>query len=150
VKIRKGRAALLAFVLGLNAPGIAQRPIFVAESHELILALLKPDGWTRRSGFTLFDENIPRYSGYYTITAIGDNPGGGNTIGHFAIDRATGDVWEWVICGSYNSLPLEKAQETLRRRIGLDRTEYKRIRQNPPWCEPGQKPIPLKIGRPAW
>jgi hypothetical protein len=115
------------------------------------LALLKPDGWTRLRGFGLVDENLRRYlPGYYFIVAIHDNPGGGNAVGHFAIDLATGDVSDWVGCGSYNSLPLEKAQEALRTRIGLNRAEYERIRRNPPGCEPGQKPVPLKMGRPAW
>jgi hypothetical protein len=102
-------------------------------------------------GFDLVDENLPGYPGYYFVSAIHDNPGGGNTVGHYAIDMATGDVSDWVICGTFNSGPLEKAQEALRARIGLDRAEYRKLKQNPPGCEPDEKPaVPLRMGRPAW
>jgi hypothetical protein len=57
---RDGRAIFIGLVIGLQTlHGFAKRPISVGQSRQLIIALLKPDGWTKLKGFELVDDNLP-------------------------------------------------------------------------------------------
>jgi hypothetical protein len=144
--------ALGTLLLGLAHA--ADPPIIsVKESSELVLTMLKVDGWTQLPGFTLESAGSRVPSGspdYHLVNASWDNPGGGNAIGHYAVDQATGEIWDWVGCVYFTSPALTKAQEAIRHRIGLSSSEYQRVRKNAPWCDPGQKPLAIRMGRPMW
>lgn len=139
-------AVLSCFGIALSA---TPRAITGKEAQGLIFALLNPGGWTKLPGFTIVDPSInPQSPDFYIIHAERDNPGGGSAIGHYAVDWTTGDVWNWVSCGRYESSSLAKAQRALRRRIGLSHDEYRKVRKPGPFCEPGEKQYVIKIGRP--
>jgi hypothetical protein len=127
-----------------------ERPITVSEASSLVEALLKPDGWTRLKGFVLYQALFDaEFQGFYFIHAEWDSPSRNSAaIGHFAVERTTGDVWDWVVCGEFNSPSLTAAQQALRQRIGLSDEEYKKIRKLGPFCEPGEQPQALKMGKP--
>jgi len=127
-----------------------RRPITVTDATGLVNALLKPDGWTKLKGFVLYQALFDaQFQGFYFIHAEWDSPSHNSAaIGHFAVERATGDVWDWVICGQFHSPSLASAQQALRKQIGLTDAEYLKIRKPGPFCEPGEKPQLLKIGKP--
>jgi len=127
-----------------------ERPITVSEASSLVEALLKPDGWTKLKGFVLYQALFDaEFQGFYFIHAEWDSPSSKSAaIGHFAVERTTGDVWDWVVCGEFNSPSLAAAQQALRKRIGLGDEEYKKVRKQGPFCEPGEKAQALKMGRP--
>jgi len=126
-----------------------RRMITTKEASELVYALLEPDGWTKLPGFTIVnpytDANFP---GFYIVHAEHYNPGGGSAIGHFAVERTTGEVMDWVMCGRFTSPSLTREQKVIRNRIGLTKQEYQRIKKPGPFCEVGEKEQVRKMGRP--
>ena len=144
-------AAIVIVVLfcatGQSAP---RRAITVGEASQLVSALLKPDGWTRLRGFVLYQALFDaEFQDFYFIHAEWDSPSGRHAaIGHFAVERTTGEVWDWVKCGQFNSPSLSEAQQAVRKRIGLTDDEFQKIKKSGPFCEPNEKPQALKMGRP--
>jgi len=146
------RLAVLLIVATLCAPlhSAPRRPITVAEAQELVRALLRPDGWTKLRGFVLYQALFDaEFQGFYFIHAEWDSPKGRHAaIGHFAVERTTGEVWDWVKCGRFTSPSLTAAQQTLRKRIGLSDSDYQQIQKPGPFCEPNEKPQALQMGKP--
>jgi hypothetical protein len=143
-------AILIALLLCAPARSAPRRPITVVEAQELVRALLKPDGWTKLRGFVLYRALFDaEFQDFYFIHAEWDSPSGRHAaIGHFAVERTTGEVWDWVKCGQFTSPSLSVAQQTLRKRIGLTDSEYRQIRKPGPFCEPNEKPQALQMGKP--
>ena len=138
---------VIAAMLCETGRGAARRPITVSEASELVRALLKPDGWTKLRGFVLYQALFDaEFQDFYFIHAEWGKPP--VAIGHFAVERNTGEVWDWVKCGQFTSPSLSEAQQALRNRIGLADTEYQKIRKPGPFCEPNEQPQALKMGRP--
>jgi hypothetical protein len=151
MRLRKSfRIIILAALLCASAQSAPRRPITVKEASDLVRALLKPDGWTKLRGFVLYQALFDaEFQDFYFIHAEWDSPSTRHAaIGHFAVERSTGDVWDWVKCGEFNSPALSAAQQALRKQIGLSDAEYQQIRKPGPFCEPGEKPQALKMGRP--
>jgi hypothetical protein len=132
---------------GQSAP---RRAITVNEASQLVGALLKPDGWTKLRGFVLYQALFDaEFQDFYFIHAEWDSPSGRHAaIGHFAVERTTGEVWDWVKCGQFNSPSLSEAQQTVRKRIALSDAEFQQLKKPGPFCEPNEKPQALKMGRP--
>ena len=126
-----------------------RRTITAAEAQQLVYAMLDADDWTKLPGFVLYEAPFaPEFHNFYLINAEHDNPGGGSAIGHYAVERATGEVWDWAICGRFTSPTLIQAQAVLRRYIGLTDSEYRNLRKPGPFCAPGQTPQTLEMGKP--
>jgi hypothetical protein len=143
-------AIVVAIALCISASGADRRAITVPEASELVRALLKPDGWTKLRGFVLYQALFDaEFQDFYFIHAEWDSPAGRHiAIGHYAVERSTGEVWDWVKCGRFNSPSLAEAQQALRKRIGLGDSDYQKVRKAGPFCEPDEKPQALKMGRP--
>jgi hypothetical protein len=147
---RASAVLVIASLFCATARSEERRSITVSEASELVNALLKPDGWTRLKGFVLYQALFDaEFQGFYFIHAEWDSPSKNSAaIGHFAVERTTGDVWDWVVCGQFNSPSLSAAQQALRKRIGLSDEEYKKIRKQGPFCEPGEQAQALRMGKP--
>jgi len=141
---------LIAALFCASARSEDRRNITVAEASGLVDALLKPDGWTKLKGFVLYQALFDaEFQDFYFIHAEWDSPSVRSAaIGHYAVERTTGDVWDWVVCGQFSSPSLIAAQQALRKRIGLTEEEYEKIRKPGPFCEPDEKPQALKMGKP--
>lgn len=141
---------IMGALLCATGQSAARRAITVTEASQLVGALLKPDGWTKLRGFVLYQALFDaEFQDFYFIHAEWDSPSGRHAaIGHFAVERTTGEVWDWVKCGQFNSPSLAEAQQTVRRRIGLTDTEFQQMKKPGPFCEPNEKPQALKMGRP--
>jgi hypothetical protein len=144
------RLLVIAAVCCATARSEERRTITVSEASSLVDALLKTDGWTRLKGFVLYQALFDaEFQGFYFIHAEWDSPSRNSAaIGHFAVERTTGDVWDWVVCGEFHSPSLTASQQALRKRIGLSDEQYQKIRKQGPFCEPGEKPQVLKMGKP--
>jgi hypothetical protein len=149
------RVCAATFSLGAALTfAVERRSLSPAEFRGLVRALLA-DGWTKLPGFAIKDypeesKRVPYAPNSCVVHATRNNPGGGSTIGHYAIDLETGDVWDWVGCARFASPSLSKAQAALRQEIGLGGEEHRRKSKNAPWCRPGQEPGLYKVGRPAF
>ncbi len=138
---------LLVLILCVTGRSAPRRQITVNEAEDLVRALLKPDGWTKLRGFVLYQALFDaEFQGFYFIHAEWGKPP--VAIGHFAVERSTGDVWDWVKCGRFNSPALAEAQQALRKRIGLSDAEYQQVRKPGPFCEPNEQPQALKMASP--
>ena len=138
---------VIAALLCQAGQSAERRPITVSEASELVRALLKPDGWTKLPRFVLYQALFDAaFKDFYFIHAESGKPP--VAIGHYAVERSTGEVWDWVRCGEFNSPALREEQEALRKRIGLSAAEYQKIRKPGPFCEPGEAPQALTMGRP--
>ena len=123
----------------------------MAEARNLVYALLKADDWTKLRGFAIEPPYImPDFPDFYIADVLWDNRGGGAYIGHYAVERTTGDVWEYGACARYTSPPLTKLQETLRNRIGPTNAGNQEVRKPAAFCKAGEEPSVLKMGRPMW
>ena len=149
------RACAATFLFGAALTfAVGRRPLSPTECRGLVAVLLA-DGWMKLPGFAIKDspedsQTDPFAPRFCVVHATYNNPGGGSTIGHYAIDLQTGDVWDWVGCARFTSPSLSKAQTALRQEIGLSSEEYRRISKNAPWCLPGQQPGVIKMGRPMF
>lgn len=138
-------------MLCVTARSAPRRTITVAEAQDLVRALLRPDGWTKLRGFVLYQALFDaEFQDFYFIHAEWDSPSGRHAaIGHYAVERSTGEVWDWVKCGRFTSPSLTGAQQALRKRIGLTDSEFQQIHKSGPFCEPNEQPQALKMGRPT-
>ena len=129
-------AALLCET-GRSAP---QRPITVNEAQELVRALLKPDGWTKLRGFVLYQALFDaEFQDFYFIHAEWGTPP--KAIGHYAVERSTGEVWDWVRCGKFNSASLTAAQQAAApNTLKPDQFDYQHLHKSGPFCEPNEQP----------
>jgi len=136
-------------VLGQNAATTKIRTITAKESRELVLTMLKADEWTSLPGFNIEEPQLfQAHPEFFEVDAEYENPQGGSTVGSYAVERTTGDVWSLPICGRYESPALLVVQRALRKRIGLTDATYQSLRKPEPFCGPRQVPLVLKMGRP--
>ena len=75
---------------------------------------------------------------------IPEDPDGSGNLGHFAVDRKTGDLWDAVICERITSPSLLKLQQAVRERLHLTEEECSKIRTPGPLCGPHEKARVLK------
>ena len=71
-------------------------------------------------------------SNFYELAVLWNNPNGSAIVGHFAVNRATGDVWKLVLCTRVESAALRRLQQTLRERIGLGLEELHKLESEAP------------------
>ena len=112
-----------------------RREITLEEAHGLVTALMQDRGNTRAPGFELVNNKSPYYPEFQFLQAIFDNPNGSVNLGHYAVDRKTGDVWNAVICERMKSPSLTRLQKAIRIRIGLTDSNYRKARRPGPMCE---------------
>lgn len=85
--------------------------------------------------FGLDAYNDPNAADFYLFEATASfGAGKSPIIGHYAVNRATGDVWEAVVCTRINSDALENLQEIVHKKIQLTREELRRLGAKSP-CE---------------
>jgi hypothetical protein len=91
--------------------------------------------WALKAPGLSIDGYPDRYSpDYYFFLVTVDNPGGSGTVGHFAVDPKTGDVWDGVVCEEYKTPTLTKLQFSIRKRLGLSDSVYRGLKRPGPLC----------------
>jgi hypothetical protein len=58
------------------------------------------------------------------------------TLGHFAVGRKSADLWDWELCKRLQAPAVRSIQESLRKRIGLSRRDYRELSKIAPCSEP--------------
>lgn len=112
------------------------RKLTLAEARDLARLALAP------SARTLPDLRFDPYQGYqgrpgfywFEITAsVPDDVS--PILGHYAVNQATGDVWEPVQCKQVTSSDLSALPRRIRKRIALADQDLRRLSKMAP-CEP--------------
>lgn len=126
---------LVFLLLGCGLVGIARtRDLTEGEARELVITALCPHVTLPNISLEAYKD--PDAAGFYVFEATASPPTGQSpVIGHYAVNRATGDVWELVVCRRVNSNALKKLQEVMRKRIRLSREELRHLGAVAP-CEP--------------
>jgi hypothetical protein len=71
---------------------------------------------------------------FYFFAATWPNPVGSPIIGYFAVNPRTGDVWDARSCELFTSPSLDKLQENIRKRLGIKRQDYLKLKTKKPMC----------------
>jgi hypothetical protein len=128
----------LAILLGLTtvARSDASRKLTEAEARELARLALAPNARTLPNmRFDTF-EGYPGRPGFYWFEIAASVPDGVSPIlGHYAVNQATGDVWEPVQCRKVTSFELTTLQHRIREVISLTERDLRRLSKVAP-CEP--------------
>jgi hypothetical protein len=136
---RKLRSAglLTLMLLSLGSQLVAQartRDLTQAEAHELVYQAL--DASARKLPKLAFDfYDKPDVPDFYMLAVTWDNPTGSVMVGHFAVNRVTGEVWRLVVCKKLESVDLKRLQKTMQKRIGVSTKELHAFERKVP-CEP--------------
>ena len=109
--------------------------VTVDEAQQLVLAISESMGWTKLNGFSLEPYESKTFPAFYFFSAMWDNPDGSAMIDHLAVDRRTGAVWSAIVCREFSSKKLRRAQFDLRRKIGLTKDEFRKIKRLGPMCD---------------
>jgi carboxypeptidase family protein len=112
-----------------------RREITLEEAHDLVTALTRDRGNTKAPGFELVKFSDPYDPTFQFFEAIWNNPVGSVNLGHYAVDRKTGDVWNAIVCERMTSASLTRLQRAIRIRIGLTESKYRKARRPGPMCE---------------
>ena len=128
-----------AFLLIVGAVGAANaesqsKVIGANQARELVRAALpralKRPPVSIDGGSDAYLPNFYSFSAYRPT-----NPFGSSTIGHFLVDRKTGDVWDGVVCQEYRTPALTKLQVSIRKQLKLSEAGYRRLRRPSPYCD---------------
>jgi hypothetical protein len=127
--------AVLGTLLNAVAADSARtRDLSVEDARRLVLQALEP---TQRTlpGLVLKPSPGAQIPDFYRFEVYWDNPTPGSVVvGNFAVNRATGDVWELFFCKKRSSAELRRLQKDLRKAIGLSPDELRKLTDKAP-CE---------------
>ena len=132
---RLNMLTLVLLLFGCRLVAVARtRDLTEKEAKELVALALDPAA-TTLPNFGLDTYEGPNAASFYFFEATA-NLGANKSpiIGHYAVNRSTGDVWEAVVCRRINSDALKNLQEIVRKRIQLSREELRRLGYKSP-CE---------------
>ena len=136
-RIMQGRILRITLALTLAMSVSARnRDLTVSEARDLIKAYLGT-AVTQLPHFGLdrLDRSVPPKFYAFEATATTPGPESSPVIGSFAVDRATGAVWQLVACEEVRSPGLVQLQNSIRKRIHLQAREAQRLAGRAP-CSP--------------
>jgi hypothetical protein len=127
-----GLALALVWQTGVRA---RTRDVTVTEGRELVMEALDSKA-KKLPGLAIeLEDRKERKAGFYEFAVTWDNPSGSVIDGFFAVNQATGDVWKLVVCRRVESPDLRRLRDGIRKKIGVGREEFSKLRDNAP-CEP--------------
>ena len=78
---------------------------------------------------------FPSEAGFY-LMEVRWNGGGavGGSLGFYAVDNRTADVWSGIVCREVRTSKLETEQRAVRSRMHLSLSAYRKLRRPGPMC----------------
>jgi hypothetical protein len=120
-----------------RGPRPGPRLLTQEECRQLVLRALEDKGVnTQNPTLELTDDPYdPALPDFYNLEAHDvDVNGNYASLGSFAVDSRTADLWYSVVCWELKSPGLRRLQEVIRRRIGLTEGGYRKLRRPGPRC----------------
>jgi hypothetical protein len=107
------------------------------ECRQMILSILKDQGHNMQNptielSDLPYDQDFPDF--YNIETHDVDVNGNYPSLGSFAVDKRTGDVWDLIVCREYMSKSVTKLQQAIRKRLGITEDKYRKLRRPGPMC----------------
>lgn len=119
----------------------ASKSVAPDDARRLVRAALPQ--WALKTGPVYVDPYpVDSDPDFYFFLAYRSNPGGSGTVGHFAVHRITGDVWDGAVCEEHKTVALAKLQVSIRRKLGLSDSQYQKLRRKGPFCDFETDPLP--------
>jgi len=116
--------------------GAQQYSLSIAQEKQLVRAAI-PAKLKRLPAFEIdggHDPSSPRFDFFEAIWA--GLPNGSVVIGNYAVDPATGDVFDAVSsCNELSTSALRELQVRIRVKLGLTNSSYHKIKTKGPLCE---------------
>jgi hypothetical protein len=101
------------------------RDLTQGEARDLVMAALDPSARKLpKLGFDFYADF--EFPDFYKLAVTRDNPNGSVIVGHFGVNRNTGEVWELVVCERVTSVDLKDLQKSLRKRIAVSPRELRK------------------------
>jgi len=104
----------------------SQRQVSQKEAGDLVKTWLTSQGYDTKSRrfFLEPDPDHPGFPDFYFLSPAYEQDQSIPTLGHFAVNRNTGEVWDWELCHLLHSRALRRTQKSLRRRLGLSDQQF--------------------------
>jgi hypothetical protein len=135
---------LYFYITAVNAANLPKHKITLEQAKMLVMTALTPEQ-RRAPGVEIdrpdhetlswhLDSYKPRFANFYVVWA--SLPESSVTLGHFAVDIYTGDVFDGVsmTCDGIENAKLRIFQKQVRRLLHLTDTEYQKIKTHGPEC----------------
>ncbi len=112
-----GQASAAAFPLPAPAPPAAQHRLSLRQARQIALLVARhdhidlTDTHIEFNSMDLGADFIPGYSSFIVIRES-STPGPDETLRRYAVNRATGDVWEMTLCTHYDFPELRRMLKT--------------------------------------
>jgi len=132
------RLVLCFLIIGSSSPvHCGKSEIARPEALGLVMKWLADTGYeTKSPKFQLAtDPDQADFPDFYFFSANYAVDHSAPTLGHFAVNRRTADLWDWEVCKRLQSPLIKAAQESLRRKIGLSRKDYQTLSKIAPCTE---------------
>jgi hypothetical protein len=73
---------------------------------------------------------------FFEFEALSDNPSGSPVVGHFSVNKSSGDVWDLAgHCRYLTSASLQEKQKEIRQELGRGDQYYRQARKKKPECD---------------
>jgi len=120
---------VLAFYAGLTFANLGDRKIGLKAARVLVHEVLKKHAPSADLIFSPRKDDPD----FYFFAATWPNPVGSPVIGYYAVNPATGDVWD-IGCRRLTTPLLRKRQNEIHRQFGFSEKEYRVLRDKKPIC----------------
>lgn len=105
------------------------------EAHTLAVSTLTANA-RHLPGMHFDREKAPHPEGFYWFEVTANVPGEVSPLlGYFAVNKTTGDVWNFVQCRKLISTAIQHFQERLRQKEAISAADFQRIADEAP-CQP--------------
>lgn len=131
---------LFCFLAGgslLRAADGAQQ-ITREQAESLVKKWLTGAGYPTRSQRFILDADPDRadFPTFYFFSASYVQEQSAPTLGHFAINRRTAELWDWELCKKLSTPSLRVSQSSLRKKIGLTDEVFHELSKSAPCSGP--------------
>src|SRR5258708_10095964 len=108
------------------------------EARDLVREWLTDEGYPTRTQRFILDSDRERadFPGFYFLSASYEQEQSAPTLGHFAVNRRSADLWDWELCKKLSSSSLRVSQKRLRKEMGLSERDYRKVSRTAPCSGP--------------
>ncbi len=125
---------LVGFLCSADAPGQLTRE----EAANLVKQWLTTGGYPTGSPRFTLDSDIDRtdFPVFYFFSASYEQGQSVPTLGHFAVNQRTADLWDWELCKRLSTPSLRTSQKLLRSKMRLPTREFRESSKAAPCSGP--------------
>lgn len=105
------------------------------EAASLVRTFLRSKGYdTKAAPLDIEDSANGLHSDFYLFAIYVDTPQRLVSIGHYGVNRQSGDIWEQVMCKRVTSKSIASRQRQIRQSSGLSEAVLAQLRDAKPPC----------------